>query len=185
LGFGDVVDTVQQASFGSNYDIPILLDNLFCRGNEDRLHDCTARVGNTSHNCAHVEDAGLICRDASKQLYYINSLCSNSVTGLADGDVSYEGRVEVFRNGAWSTVCDDLWDQTDADVFCRQVGYPGAEFSYGLAEFGQGSGTIQLRNLRCTGTENSILDCSFSTDANIACSHSEDAGVRCLRNISE
>ena len=107
------------------------------------------------------------------------------LTGLVDGSVVYEGRVEIFRNGAWSTVCDDSWDQNDANVFCRQIGYPGAEFSYGLAEFGEGSGIIQLRNLGCTGTENSILDCTFTTDANTACSHSEDAGVRCLRNISE
>ena len=104
--------------------------------------------------------------------------------GLVGGSVVYEGRVEIFRDNSWTTVCDDGWDSTDADVFCRQIGYPGAEFSYGLAEFGQGSGTIQIRNVACTGTETDIRDCTFSTDANIACTHSEDAGVRCLRNIS-
>ena len=106
-------------------------------------------------------------------------------TGLVGGSVVYEGRVEIFRDNSWTTVCDDGWDSTDADVFCRQIGYPGAEFSYGLAQFGEGSGTIQIRNVACTGTETDIRDCTFSTDANIACSHSEDAGVRCLRNISE
>ena len=94
-------------------------------------------------------------------------------------------KVEIFRDNSWTTVCDDGWDSTDADVFCRQIGYPGAEFSYGLAQFGEGSGTIQIRNVACTGTETDIRDCTFSTDANTACSHSEDAGVRCLRNISE
>ena len=106
-------------------------------------------------------------------------------TGLVGGNVVNEGRVEIFRQNSWTTVCDDGWDNTDANVFCRQIGYPGAEYSYGLAAFGEGSGTIQIRNVACTGTETDIRDCPFSTDANIACSHSEDAGVRCLRNISK
>ena len=106
-------------------------------------------------------------------------------TGLVGGTVSYEGRVEIVRNGAYTTVCDDGWSRVDADVFCRQLGYPGAEFSYGLAAFGEGSGVIQIRNVACTGTESDIRDCPFSTDASTTCTHAEDAGVRCLRDISK
>ena len=105
--------------------------------------------------------------------------------GLVGGNFVYEGRVEVFLNSTWTTVCDDGWDTTDADVFCRQIGFPGAEYSYGLAAFGQGSGKMQIRNVACTGTETDIRDCPFNTDANTACSNSEDVGVRCLRNISK
>ena len=66
LGYGTVYDTLTQASFGANENIPILADNLFCRGNEERIQDCSGRFGNTSHNCGHSEDAGIICIDASK-----------------------------------------------------------------------------------------------------------------------
>ena len=68
------------------------------------------------------------------------------VVRLADGSYN-EGRVEVYYNGAWGTVCDDDWDINDARVVCRQLGFRVALNAYKNAHYGQGTGPICLAML--------------------------------------
>ena len=90
-----------------------------------------------------------------------------------------EGRVEVYYNGQWGTVCDDSWDIQDARVVCRQLGYPYAIAATIQAHFGQGSGPILLDDVHCTGSEWSLSDCHHAPWGVADCSHIEDAGVIC------
>ena len=98
---------------------------------------------------------------------------------LIGGSTASQGRVEIYSNTQWNTVCDDDWDLTDASVVCRQLGYLKAIESYSDAYFGEGSGDILLSGVSCTGEESRILDCSLNNLYNVPCSHSEDAGVKC------
>ena len=98
---------------------------------------------------------------------------------LVGGSVSSEGRVEIFYNGQWGTVCDDLWGMNDANVVCRSLDFPGATEAVTRAGFGQGTGPILLDNVGCSGSETHILECPHLGLGEHICFHNEDAGVRC------
>ena len=96
------------------------------------------------------------------------------------GTLHNEGRVEVNYNGEWGTVCDDGWDDTDAGVVCRQLGFGSSGTAVYSAGFGQGSGPILLSSVTCSGNEASIANCvHLGLNITSSCSHSEDAGVIC------
>ena len=100
------------------------------------------------------------------------------VVRLVDGSYN-EGRVEVYYNGAWGTVCDDGWDINDADVVCRQLGFRVALNAYRKARYGQGTGPILLDDVSCVGDESSLFSCEHRGLKNHNCGHSQDASIRC------
>ena len=53
-------------------------------------------------------------------------LCHNGDIRLVNGTTAFEGRVEICWNETWGTVCDHYWSGTDAQVACRQLGYPAS-----------------------------------------------------------
>ncbi|KAA0716886.1 Scavenger receptor cysteine-rich domain-containing group B protein [Triplophysa tibetana] len=199
LGCGPPVAAKSLAYFGYGSG-PILLDNVDCRGNEAKLTHCF-NLGWGQHNCGHHEDAGVICapplqleefggmqRDFGigiTEKITITTTTASTTTAvegtmrLVGGQHRCEGRVEMFLRREWGTVCDDAWDILDAKVVCRQMrcGLPRA--AQEQAFFGQGRGTIHLDNLKCTGMEANLLQCSHIAWNVHNCDHSEDASVTC------
>ena len=91
-----------------------------------------------------------------------------------------DGTVEVCIGGRYGTVCDDRWDELDARVVCRDLGYSGGAVPLKQAFFGGSpSRPIHLDNVRCSGSETSLLSCAANPVGVNNCDHSEDAGVKC------
>ncbi|XP_041875749.1 scavenger receptor class A member 5, partial [Corvus kubaryi] len=57
---------------------------------------------------------------------------------LVNGSGPHEGRLEIFHERRWGSVCDDGWDGRDGDVACRMLGFRGAADVFRMARFGQG-----------------------------------------------
>ncbi|XP_073251071.1 uncharacterized protein [Porites lutea] len=162
---------------------------------------CTCKAGFTGDvtTCQDIDEC-----DASSPVCDINANCSNTRGSyyctckvgyagdgktcqgrngsanirLVDGGVNF-GRVEVYHNGQWGTVCDDLWDINDADVVCRELGFPSAYLAPCCAGYGQGSNLIWMDDVRCSGTEASLFNCIHAGWGTKGCGHHEDASVIC------
>nr|XP_033472886.1 deleted in malignant brain tumors 1 protein-like isoform X4 [Epinephelus lanceolatus] len=170
LGCGRAVEAPQSARFGQGTG-QIWLDDLQCSGNESSLQDCP-HGGLGNHNCAHSEDASVICEEIATPTPSVGVRLVNSNSHCS-------GRVEIFHNGQWGTVCDDFWNLNDAQVVCRQLGCGRAVEAPQSARFGQGTGQIWLDDLQCSGSESSLQDCPHGGLGNHNCAHSEDASVIC------
>ena len=59
------------------------------------------------------EKAGVVCRVANLA----------APVRLVGGNTEYEGRVEIWYQGVWGTVCGDSWGVEESDVVCRMLGF--------------------------------------------------------------
>nr|XP_034361789.1 deleted in malignant brain tumors 1 protein isoform X1 [Arvicanthis niloticus] len=186
LGCGPALSALRGSSFGPGSG-SIALDDVNCTGTESSLAQCSHRDWLT-HNCGHQEDAGVICSDSAANGHSATSASEERLHGLhpdlqlvrlADGRSQCEGRVEVYFNGTWGTVCDDLWGIQAAQVVCQQLGCGAALAAPRSSLFGDGSGPIFLDDVRCLGTETNLGHCHHLGLSVHNCEHHEDAGAIC------
>ena len=60
----------------------------------------------------------------------------------------WSGRLEVYANGEWGTVCDRSFTQKEANIACRALGYGSAKSVLRQATYGRGTGKIHYTNLK-------------------------------------
>ncbi|XP_049322935.1 scavenger receptor cysteine-rich type 1 protein M130-like [Astyanax mexicanus] len=174
------------ARFGSGTG-PIWLNEVECEGNEASLWNCRYQLCGEDE-CGHKDDVGVVCSGEKKQLAFENlqkfflfpnqGQCSNYMPiRLRGGEEICSGRLEVYHNAEWGSICADLWDIRDAQVVCRQLGCGPALSANRRAVDGSGGGTIWMNRVKCRGNEIHLWDCPHSLKIHTGCSHS--AGVTC------
>jgi hypothetical protein len=108
-----------------------------------------------SHDCAHHEDVGLRCSESRTPNVYGSSPTTygstqiptypatysalqpnasgpNLMPALWEGAVRltggagpWEGRLEIYHDNQWGTVCDDGWSEANTLTVCQELGYSG------------------------------------------------------------
>ncbi|XP_011408605.2 PREDICTED: deleted in malignant brain tumors 1 protein-like [Amphimedon queenslandica] len=152
---------------------PVVFGYMYCNGNEDTLFDCRRNEPSVaSGTCtSHSYDVGLRCEPK----------CESGSIRLGGGTSSSNGRVEVCVDKAWGTICSDYWDNDDASVVCKQLGYS----PYG-AIGAPGSGSItnniwphHITDVNCTGNENNLFSCPSNGLTGYNCPNSNFAIISC------
>ncbi|XP_025050870.1 antigen WC1.1-like [Alligator sinensis] len=144
---------------------PVGLRGVRCAGHESNLTHCNSNLSETEQ-ARITEDVGVVC-SGSRQLRLVNAMgrCA--------------GRVEIYYQGTWGTVCDDSWDLSDSNVVCKQLGCGHAIHTAASAHYGEGSGQIWLDDVNCSGNESELWECPSRGWGQHDCRHKEDAGVLC------
>ncbi|XP_071150476.1 neurotrypsin-like [Mytilus edulis] len=157
LGYNDGI-TLDSEVVDDGYG-EIWLDDMECKGNERTLVSCSNK-GWGVHNCDHQEDVGIECINTN------------------DGKIKLDsGVIKIFHNRRWGTVCDDSFDDIDAQVACRQLGYNNGIFNGGKVTTKEMK--IWLDNVDCIGDEAALANCPNAGWGVEDCSRGENVKIEC------
>ncbi|CAH1243348.1 PRSS12 [Branchiostoma lanceolatum] len=170
LGFGDVKfpksTYAMRTSFFGKGGQTIYPRGFACWADSTSLSECRE----TRVRCGLGDDvASVFCKDRVR---------------LSGGAVPHQGRLEVLRDGVWTTVCGRSWGDPEAQVACRQLGFPGAvDWRWSVEYFPRAPEGVPTPQyvLACNGSERSLLNCNRLQVGD--CSHSEDVGLLCEAGV--
>ncbi|KAM9462828.1 antigen WC1.1-like [Clarias gariepinus] len=159
---------------------PNWLDYLKCRKHDSNLWQCPSTPWGQNRCDNSDEVAHITCTDDKTSLH-TQEKCSSLPSQkhcskhwslrLSGGKGSCSGRLEVYHNATWGSVCDDQWNIRNAQVVCRQLGCGSALSADRNVSFGPGEGTIWLNRVKCRGDEIHLWDCHHSLKKHTDCSH--------------
>ncbi|XP_056005144.1 deleted in malignant brain tumors 1 protein-like [Ostrea edulis] len=169
LGFDEDGWALRANTFGPGKG-PIWLADLECTGLENDLEECES-FNWAGHRCRHDQDAVVWCANKTRS--------NDTAVRLEGGKFKWDGRLEVRHKGEWGTVCDNLFDELDADVVCRKMGFNYGGTVLRNAMYGKGDIRVWLDALECKGDETDISFCPFEEWGTTNCSHDNDVGIYC------
>ncbi|KAM5126280.1 scavenger receptor cysteine-rich domain-containing group B protein-like [Mantella aurantiaca] len=146
-----------------------------CYGSESRFSECRIGLWKTQTHLPDVH-AAVECSETA--------ISKVSVAGQS-GQCS--GKVKIFSNDMWSTVCAMEWSAAEEAVLCRQLGCgPVQEVDVKSVELNRGPTLLtHFRNVHCAGSEKHLSQCSAVISRGFRC-HAGEALVSCSQTgVSE
>ncbi|NWX35985.1 C163A protein, partial [Notiomystis cincta] len=196
LGCGHAFTVLPGGSFGSG-DGPLRPDAFGCSGRERHPGECPVAVLGkppcTPGNAAAVNCSGVYGAYNYFKMYMVTTapagihhgaaiVCSGGRwVRLVGSSGRCAGRVEVYSDGMWSTVCQEGWELQDAAVVCRELGCGTALEAPSSAHFSPGTGPLWPYIPNCSGTEESLWECGRSERGE--CGSGGRAGAVCSEQL--
>ncbi|XP_048448394.1 deleted in malignant brain tumors 1 protein-like, partial [Rhincodon typus] len=146
LSCGVALSVPRGIRFGNGTGL-IRRNRLECKGNEKSLLDC-ALSPVTQHECTHRNDVSMSC------------FSEHWPIRLTNGGSRCDGRVEIYQDGSWCQLQDNMWDLNDANVVCRQLGCGVAIAASNSSKYGEGGTTVWAIDVQCKGNESHLRNCS-------------------------
>eukprot|EP01051_Picozoa_sp_SAG22_P016333 SAG22_NODE_2288_length_2755_cov_20.440512_3_plen_293_part_00 len=186
----EAVDQCGQNCVGYRYFGLQWLDQCYCgndygkHGEAQRAQQCGSSTSTDAVQCG----IGLqrVCGNANA-VYAVSgfSMAEEGAVRLVGGDDQSQGRLEIFHDEQWGTVCDDIVQgpsnvnlaparEAVVSVVCRQLGFSGGGEEYDAGEGGYNSDTLGEGGWiwlglgaqgwtrgggSCLGTEDRLADC--------------------------
>ena len=144
------------------------LKSFRCTGMERNIDECALVDWNV---CWH-----------SRTYEIVSCLADDSVV-LVGGGSPREGRLELYHNGTWGTVCSNGFTEAAARVVCHSLGFGYVGKEMDVNNYGMGEGEIWLDDVHCDGTERQIGECSHRGWGIHNCRHHEDVAVSCSGDL--
>ncbi|XP_068433617.1 scavenger receptor cysteine-rich type 1 protein M130-like [Clinocottus analis] len=149
--------------FGEGLELGSINSNCF--GNESSISQCSLQE--SKERCG---DATVVCGNTRP-------------IRLMNGTGRCSGRLEIYHDGQWGTICDDRWGMQEGTVVCKEMNCGSALSVKYNAHFGRGHGQVWLDDVECTGHEKSLGDCPHRGFGEHDCDHNEDASVICSETV--
>ncbi|XP_062913388.1 deleted in malignant brain tumors 1 protein-like [Mobula hypostoma] len=164
LHCGSAISAYNFSNYREN-ERPVLVTEVQCEGNESHLRNCKSSVSKRS----------------SSDIPGVGVLCSGHLQlRLSGSDDACAGRLEIYYDGSWGTVCDDSWDLVDANVVCKQLGCGYALEDKTILDYcGQSTGIVWLDEVNCSGNESHLWECPSAPWGQHDCTHKEDVTIKC------
>ncbi|XP_041475665.1 deleted in malignant brain tumors 1 protein-like [Lytechinus variegatus] len=170
LGYDGALEAPGFARFGPGSGRSLLY-GVGCDGTEDNLADC-AHPGIGDY-CSHAWDAEY--RENDHPPIKLSPYFYQDLHLIGESNKA-EGRVEIFYDGSWETLCENWWDENDAKVVCAMMGFHVVVDVTRSTRFSRGSGDIF--RVDCWGTVENLDECPF-VGITTSCEHHMDAGAIC------